>query len=243
MLENSRIEIGGETVYFNITRKKIKNMYMKISDDGVLQITIPNKMELSRVDEFIRNKINWILHQKKQMEKFSDMRETTDFNDGDMVYFLGEKYDLSVVADKKNFIVFDGSCIEIRVKERFIDNADYKRKIYEKWLKELCLRLCMDYIKFYSEKMEKYGVPFPKVSVKSFKARWGCCIPRRNQVEFAINLTKAPRECVEYVVVHELAHFKYIHHDEKFYNFVSIFVPDWKKRRDLLNRVYGRVIE
>ena len=90
--------------------------------------------------------------------------------------------------------------------------------------------------------MKKYNVPFPKINAKNFKARWGCCIPKRNQVEFAINLVKAPRECAEYVVVHELAHFKYIHHDEKFYEFVSIFIPDWKKRRDSLNRVYGRII-
>lgn len=242
MVENSRIEIGGETVYFNITRKKIKNMYMRFSEDGVLQITVPNRMDISRVDEFIRSKIKWILHQKKQMEKLSGLTETKDFNDGDEVYFLGEKYDLSVVADKKNFIEFDGSCIEIRVKEKFVDNAVYKKKLYEEWLRVQCLCLCADYVEEYSEKMKQYGVPAPRVGVKSFKARWGCCIPKRNQVEFAINLVKAPKECVEYVVVHELAHFKFIHHDEKFYNFVSMYIPDWKKRRDLLNRVYGRVI-
>ena len=148
----------------------------------------------------------------------------------------------TLFPDKKNKVMINESNIEISIKERFIGDREYKRKIYEKWLKSQCLSLCTEYIEFYYEKMKKYNVPFPKINAKNFKARWGCCIPKRNQVEFAINLVKAPRECVEYVVVHELAHFKYIHHDEKFYEFVSIFIPDWKKRRDSLNRVYGRII-
>ena len=242
MLESSRIEKNGVTIYFNIKRKKIKNMYMKFSEDGELHITVPNNIEIDKVDNFIRSKINWIMSQKKQLEKIAEMKESINFNNGDDLYFLGKKYNLVVIPDKKNKVMINESNIEISIKERFIGDREYKRKIYEKWLKSQCLSLCTEYIEFYYEKMKKYNVPFPKINAKNFKARWGCCIPKRNQVEFAINLVKAPRECVEYVVVHELAHFKYIHHDEKFYEFVSIFIPDWKKRRDSLNRVYGRII-
>ena len=207
-----------------------------------MHITVPNNIEIDKVDNFIRSKINWIMSQKKQLEKIAEMKESINFNNGDDLYFLGKKYNLVVIPDKKNKVMINESNIEISIKERFIGDREYKRKIYEKWLKSQCLSLCTEYIEFYYEKMKKYNVPFPKINAKNFKARWGCCIPKRNQVEFAINLVKAPRECVEYVVVHELAHFKYIHHDEKFYEFVSIFIPDWKKRRDSLNRVYGRII-
>ena len=182
------------------------------------------------------------MSQKKQLEEIAGMKESINFNNGDDLYFLGKKYNLVVIPDKKNKVMINESNIEISIKEKFANDGEYKRKIYEKWLKSQCLSLCTEYIEFYYEKMKKYNVTFPKINAKNFKARWGCCIPKRNQVEFAINLVKAPRECVEYVVVHELAHFKYIHHDEKFYEFVSIFIPDWKKRRDLLNRVYGRII-
>ena len=50
MLESSRIEINGVTIYFNIKRKKIKNMYMKFSEDGVLHITVPNNIEINKLD-------------------------------------------------------------------------------------------------------------------------------------------------------------------------------------------------
>lgn len=242
MLENSKIEINGEIIYFNIERKKIKNMYMKFTEDGVLHVTVPNNIEINKVDCFIRNKINWIINQKKQLEKISENKELSEFNDGDILYFLGDKYNLIVTCDNKNKVIVNDTDIELRVKEKFLDNSEYKRKVYENWLKEQCFGICTRYVEFYYEKMKKYKIPFPKINVKSFKSRWGCCIPRRNQVEFAMNLIKAPTECIEYVVVHELAHFKYIHHDGMFYDFVAIFIPDWKKRRDLLNRVYGRVI-
>lgn len=90
--------------------------------------------------------------------------------------------------------------------------------------------------------MKKYNIPFPDVYIKKFKSRWGCCTPKKNKVEFAVNLVKTPVECIEYVIVHELAHFKYIHHDNNFYNFVSIFIPEWKKKREMLNKKYGRLV-
>lgn len=90
--------------------------------------------------------------------------------------------------------------------------------------------------------MKIYKIPFPEIEIRKFKSRWGCCIPKKCKVEFAMNLVKASKECIEYVVVHELAHFKYIYHDKKFYDFVSLFIPNWKERRDCLNKDFGRVI-
>ena len=166
MLESSRIEKNGVTIYFNIKRKKIKNMYMKFSEDGVLHITVPNNIEIDKVDNFIRSKINWIMSQKKQLEKIAEMKESINFNNGDDLYFLGKKYNLVVIPDKKNKVMINESNIEISIKERFIGDREYKRKIYEKWLKSQCLSLCTEYIEFYYEKMKKYNVPFPKINAK-----------------------------------------------------------------------------
>ena len=90
--------------------------------------------------------------------------------------------------------------------------------------------------------MEKHKIPKPKIIIKKFKAKWGCCIPKKQIIEFSMNLVKTPTECIEYVVVHELAHFKYIHHNSEFYSFVRLFCHDWKNRRNLLNKKYGGII-
>ena len=54
---------------------------------------------------------------------------------------------------------------------------------------------------------------------------------------FNLKLIKAPICCLEYVVLHELSHFKYQNHSKNFYNFVTIFMPDWNARKKLLDEM------
>ena len=79
-------------------------------------------------------------------------------------------------------------------------------------------------------------------TIKKYKAKWGACTPSKKKVSFNMNLIKTPVECLEYVVVHELAHFKYLNHSQKFYKLIEKYIPDWKYRKKLLNEKYGRVL-
>ena len=67
------------------------------------------------------------------------------------------------------------------------------------------------------------------------KTLWGSCSVNRNKVTFNQYLTKAKPACIEYVVLHELVHFLYPNHSKKFYDFLSIYMPDWKERKKVLD--------
>lgn len=241
-LEENWIMLDEKLIYYYIKRKKIKNMYMRFTMDGKLVISTSITCSLERIENFIKLKKSWIIKQQELQEKELDNREKEYLVDNCNLYFFGKKYKSKIFSGKVNSVELDGKNIILTVKEKYVNNLEYVKNIYEKWLKEECLKITMKYIEMYCEKMKKYGIPFPDVKIKKFKSRWGCCTPKKNKIEFAMNLVKVPNECIEYVVVHELAHFKYIHHDMNFYNFVSIFVPDWKKKREILNKEYSRIV-
>jgi len=50
-----------------------------------------------------------------------------------------------------------------------------------------------------------------------------------------LELIKAPKYCIDYVLLHELIHFKYDNHNENFYNLITVLMPDWKKRKEILD--------
>lgn len=240
--EESWIMLDKEIIYFYIKRKKIKNMYMKFTDDGKLLITTSKTCSLERIENFIKSKQDWIFKQIRLQESIIKEKESINLSDNNNAYFLGKKYKIKIISGKKNEVYIKDENIILIVKEKFIENSAYIQKVYEEWLKKECFRVSNIYVQLYYERMKKYKIPFPDIEIKKFKSRWGCCIPKKSKVEFAMNLIKTPKECIEYVVVHELAHFKYIHHNKDFYNFVSIFIPDWKERRKYLNKDFGRVI-
>ncbi len=242
------INLDGVIINYRLVRKKIKNLYMKFNENGTLEVKAPKSMSQSLIDRFLKEKIKWIIIQKNRYDLMLDEKETDIFKEGEFLYFLGKKYFIKIVEDKKNevFIKEDANkeknLLVIKIKSKYLNNIEYIKKIYEKWLKNECLKICIEYVNIYVKKMGEYNIPKPSVDIKKFKAKWGCCIPKKKMVEFSLNLVKTPIDCIEYVVVHELAHFKYINHNRDFYNFVSIFVPDWKNRRNLLNKKFAGII-
>ena len=94
----------------------------------------------------------------------------------------------------------------------------------------------------YQETLKKYGIKIPKIEIRRMKTRWGSCIPACNKVIFNLNLIKTPMCCIEYVVLHELSHFKHQNHSKNFYNFITIFMPDWKERKKILDEEFMGVV-
>lgn len=74
----------------------------------------------------------------------------------------------------------------------------------------------------------------PQIQIKDMESRWGICYPSRNKIVLSRKLASKPIAAIEYVLVHEYAHFFYPHHQKTFWNMVEKILPDWKERRELL---------
>ena len=74
----------------------------------------------------------------------------------------------------------------------------------------------------------------PVLKVRQMKTRWGVCVPAKRQITFSLRLAEKPRAAVEYVVLHEYAHFVRAYHSPAFWAVVARYMPDYKARRRLL---------
>ena len=72
--------------------------------------------------------------------------------------------------------------------------------------------------------------------IRKVKSIWGCCHWRTRYITYSEALAHAPRELVEYVVVHELTHFVVHGHGPAFYALMDARLPGWKELRRRLNR-------
>ena len=80
-----------------------------------------------------------------------------------------------------------------------------------------------------------YGVKKPAVRIRTMKSCWGSCLVNKGIITLNRKLLMKPKECIEYVVVHELCHFIHPNHSKQFYSFMEQFMPDWKERKARLN--------
>lgn len=182
--------------------------------------------------KFVINKTNWIEEQS----------EDIIFKNGGTVYLLGKQYKIKLVEDNKNDIVINNKYMELHIKNKYINDKKYIEKEYNKWLKKYSLVIIQNIVLNYQETLKKYDIKIPQIEIRQMKTSWGSCIPSKNKLTFNLKLIKTPICCIEYVVLHELIHFRHKNHSTNFCKFITIFMPDWKKRKKLLDEEFIGIV-
>lgn len=207
---------------YELVRKDIKNIYLRIRE-GRICISAGRKYRIADIETFIDSKRAWILSRLGNTEVVLP----------DEMKLLGNRYSIRTVMAEKESIGpgKDGEiviCLTGRskedAKERLI--AEYKQKAAEYFFyRAVCGALPL---------FEEYRIPMPEIQVKDIRSAWGKCAYTKGKVIFALMLIEKPYRLIEYVAVHELAHFIYHDHQKAFHALMTKVMPDYKERRKAL---------
>ena len=212
-----------------IVRSNRKTLSISIDAFGRLIVRAPKKYSEERIFAFIREKESWIL--KKQAKKKETGTALPPENlHGYTFMLLGRECRIALI-DGKN-ILFDEKDYVL-----YLPSKNAKTRLI-KWLKENAKRI---FSIVTERKAQEMGVRFQSVEISSAKGKWGSC-SYDNKIRYAYRLIFAPREMIEYVVVHELSHVKEKNHSARFWAVVERYVPDWKMRRKWLKQ-HGFLLE
>ena len=209
-----------------IVRSKRKTLALMVTHKGEVIARAPKAMSEERIQAFVRQKQAWL---EKQLWKIrgAGIELPSGNLDGYAFLLLGERYEIRLTEEKN--IRLDG-----QLKILYLPQKNGEKRLIA-WLKENALRILTGRTAEWAKRM---GVAYQSVSVSSAKTRWGSCTAD-NKIRYTYRLLYAPREVVEYVIVHELAHTKYKNHGKAFWAFVEGYIPDWKSRRKWLKERGG----
>lgn len=213
-----------------VTRKKIKNIIIKINLNGEVLVSAPKRVPQKYIEQLIMQKEKWIIEKINSISQYYSNRRPISYVNGDEIFYLGKKYILEIIPAEKNFVEQDEEKIYIYCKKS--ESADEKKKVLEKWFRE---KISSILEKITVETGEKVGYLPKEIKVRSMKSRWGSCNTTRKIITYNLHLIEKPLSAIEYVVLHELSHLPYPHHQKEFWNFVEKYMPDWKLRKKILN--------
>lgn len=128
------------------------------------------------------------------------------------------------------------------IKKNLTPKIEQKEYVYDKAVYENAMKIYEKETRKYLILLSKYKIEMPEIKVRKMKTRWGSCVPSKNKITLNIALIRVPTECMEYVVLHELVHFLEPNHGKKFYKIIEEYMPDYKKRRKILNKEYGNIL-
>lgn len=229
--EQRQVNCEGGKISYLLTRKKVKNVNLRIKPDGRILVSANSRVPVDFIDGFIRQKQEFILSALAKYEERGKQAQDTpkEYVSGERYRLLGKSLSLKVEESEKETVYTDGSYIYLKVRDK--DNFRRKEILMAKWLKEYQLAVFRELAAEIYERFQKYNVPFPVLKVRAMISRWGSCQPQKGIITLNSRLIAAPKSCIEYVVLHEFAHFIHPNHSKQFWDFVAMMMPDWKERR------------
>ncbi|MCT4563522.1 MAG: M48 family metallopeptidase [Maledivibacter sp.] len=224
-----------ENVKINVSvyHKNVKNVRLKVFPDGKVSISVPLNVSDKWIVSFLNQKSKWINEKLKEYQKTAGVENIFDLKSGMSVKFFG--IDTIVVIKKaaQKKVYYDNDKIYIETLN--LDKQHIIKEQFDKFIRDALIEKINKKVdKLYSI-IKKYDYEKPSISIRKMKTMWGSCLPEKSKITVNFYLYQAPSICIEYVLLHELIHFIHPNHSKEFYNLLSLYMPDWKKRKNKLD--------
>lgn len=209
--------------------KEVRYPNIKVKPSGEVILTVPDQTSGESVNQILEKRSHWIKKQKAYFAQHHTWKK--NYVSGENFEYLGKDYRLKVYEADEEYIKLTRGFLQLFVKDK--NDTDRKRKLIDSWYQERALSFFHEIMaSFHSIIKQDVGA----LRIRKMKTRWGSCNPYKSYINLNSELIKKPKSAIEYVIFHELAHLIHHNHDRAFYHFLSLHMPDWKWRKELLEK-------
>lgn len=223
------IQLGELTI--QVTRKAIKNVHLSVNPpDGHVTLSAPSNSRLEVVRAYAISKLGWIRDQQATLK--AQARETPrEFVERESHYLWGRRYLLHVIErETRPGVALSHKYITLTIRPG--SGQEKRAEVMHEWHKGLLHETVPPLI----EKWEyKLGVKVSGYYLQRMKTKWGSCNHRAGNIRLNTELVKKPKDLLEYIIVHEMAHLLEPTHNTEFIAILDQYYPNWREARDELN--------
>ncbi|MEQ8843497.1 MAG: SprT family zinc-dependent metalloprotease [Phycisphaerales bacterium] len=220
-------------VEVDVLYKDIRNVHLSVHPPtGRVRLSAPLDTSREALRAFAITKLGWIRrHQRNQVRQ---ERETPrEFLERESHYVWGRRYLLEIEeADAPPAIELSTRTLVMR--HRPGADAASRRELLARWYRDQVRAAAPPLISKWEPVL---GVKLERFAVRQLRTMWGSCTPKRSSILLNTELAKKPAECLEYIVVHELAHLLEPTHNDRFTAIMDAAMPGWRGRREILNQL------
>ena len=215
-----------------ITKKKIKNLHLTVKPpDGRVEVSAPMRMSNDYIVSFVASKTDWI---RKQQAKLSQRGLPTEhrYVSGETLYVMGIPYTLRLIEGSISSVTVNGDEVVLTAKAG--SSTEQRSDIIKEWYRSILKVEVAEYL----PKWETItGLHCSSWQSKQMTSRWGTCNTKTGKIWLNVQLAKAEPRCLEYVILHELAHLKVSNHGPDFKALLDYYMPEWREVKKRLSGV------
>lgn len=225
------INFGSKTIDFRLEYSGRRSLGITVTPEMEVLVKAPVDTSIEKVKEKIRKKAPWIIKQQSFFLSFQPKTPQRKYVSGETHLYLGRQYRLQIKIGKEESVRLKGKFIVVTVAEK-----SRTKDLLSSWYLEHAR------LKFHSvaapliDKFKKHKVEPSSIVLREMPTRWGSCTPK-GKIILNPELIKAPKGCIEYVIIHELCHLVHHDHTQRFLELQTREMRDWESWKGKLEKL------
>jgi len=217
------IQFGSRSIDFRLEYSNRKSLGITVTPEMEVLVKAPKGTTMEKVNEKIRKKAPWIIKQQSFFLSFQPKTPQRKYISGETHLYLGRQYRLQIQIGKVESVKLKGKFIDVTASEK-----SRAKELLKNWYLQHALKNFHAIAAPLIEKFKKYKVEPSSIVLREMPTRWGSCTPK-GKIILNPELIKAPKGCIEYVIIHELCHLIHLDHTQKFLDLQIKEMKDWEK--------------
>jgi predicted metal-dependent hydrolase len=237
-----QVRYGERTIACQIRRSPRRrncSVAIHVDPDGAVHLDAPQDASDADIRQALQRRASWIHRHLLETEARHRLLLPREYVSGETVLYLGRRYRLKVLAGAQDQrAALRGGYLEVAVPAR---SAQAVRATLQHWLRQRAKEVFQQRLLATAEPL-RWVKPPPALTVRSMQRRWGSC-SSSGRITLNAGLIHAPRECIDYVVLHELCHLKAHRHGRAFQRLLDAHLPDWRAIKQRLDGMADLVMQ
>ncbi|MGF1760447.1 M48 family metallopeptidase [Photobacterium sagamiensis] len=231
---------GDEAVSYEVVRKtfpegKKKKITIRIHPDCEVVVTAPEDADKTDIHEAVMKRAKWIWDALVEFRAHQEYVQTKHYVSGEMQFYLGRRYVLKVVEDRDalHTVKMDRGKLLVILTKFNDDKTAMVKALVNNWYKVRAERIFHERLS-YLLPQATWVDGIPSFRIMPMQKQWGSC-SAKGTLMLNPHLVKAPKECIDYVILHELCHIAEHNHSERFWRLLTQVMPNWKEVKSRLD--------
>tara|TARA_R110002124_G_scaffold76758_5_gene205725 strand:+ start:3626 stop:4318 length:693 start_codon:yes stop_codon:yes gene_type:complete len=219
---------GKRRIEFELNFSERKSLGLTVYPDQKIVVNAPEGAEIEKIEQKVKSKARWINKQLRQFEKYLPHSVSKEYVSGETHLYLGRQYLLKVEDDSTERVKLKGKFLWVYTK-----NNNRTEDLLNDWYRAKARLHFYSILEELLPEFSKHNIKLKELKIRSMKKRWGSCTPE-GVITLNVQLIKAPKRCIQYVIIHELCHLIHHKHDAEFYRLLNSKMSNWKRWKEKL---------
>ncbi len=228
-----RVPYGSQNITFALEYSSRKTLVIEVHPDRSILVKAPTGATIELIESKVIHRAAWIARQQRQFAKYAPPLPAPECVSGEGYRYLGRQYRLKLIEDSIDRIRLWQGRLEVSNPTPF-DREHVERSI-SSWFRDRALTIFSERYQYCTQLVSAYNIEHhSRFELRTMSKRWGSCTPN-GKIFLNPLLVSASKDCIDYVIIHELCHLRFPNHSSSFYRLLTRIMPDWIDRKNRLD--------